>query len=181
MAGIICSVANKRILQMLKDPMMLKHIAAFHGRARIGNRDVVGFGMNGEYSYIDRVDYPMPAIRFRENTTESKALREKEKGDWKKLTLEEKKTLYRHSFCLTFSEQRAPTGDWKYMIGGTLAFAGLVLWAFYLLKKFVYPPLPYSITPEHQAKMLDAMVALRVDPIDGLTSKYDYENKKWKD
>ena len=41
------------------------------------------------------------------------ALREKEKGDWKKLTLEEKKTLYRASFCQTFAEMEAGDGDWK--------------------------------------------------------------------
>jgi hypothetical protein len=36
--------------------------------AKIGNRDIVGFGWNGEPIYFDRVDYPMPAIRFKENT-----------------------------------------------------------------------------------------------------------------
>ena len=36
--------------------------------AKIGNRDVVGYGWNGEPIYQDRVDYPMPAIRFKENT-----------------------------------------------------------------------------------------------------------------
>lgn len=35
---------------------------------KIGNRDVVGYGWNGEPIYQDRVDYPMPAIRFKENT-----------------------------------------------------------------------------------------------------------------
>lgn len=35
---------------------------------KIGNRDVVGFGWNGEPIYYDRPDYPMPAIRFKENT-----------------------------------------------------------------------------------------------------------------
>jgi hypothetical protein len=42
--------------------------ACIHGRSRIGNREVVGFGFNGQYSYQDRTDFPMPAIRFRENT-----------------------------------------------------------------------------------------------------------------
>lgn len=36
--------------------------------SKIGNRDVVGYGWNGEPIYFDRVDYPMPAIRFKENT-----------------------------------------------------------------------------------------------------------------
>lgn len=35
---------------------------------KLGNRDVVGFGWNGEPTYYDRPDFPMPAIRFKENT-----------------------------------------------------------------------------------------------------------------
>lgn len=36
--------------------------------AKLGNRDIVGYGWNGEWVYQDRPDYPMPAIRFKENT-----------------------------------------------------------------------------------------------------------------
>jgi cytochrome c oxidase subunit 4 len=35
---------------------------------KIGNREVVGFGWNGEPTYYDRPDFPMPAIRFKEST-----------------------------------------------------------------------------------------------------------------
>lgn len=56
-------------------------------------------------------------------------LKEKEKGDWRKLTLDEKKALYRASFCQTFSEVQAPTGEWKYVTGWTLMgiSAGIIL------------------------------------------------------
>ena len=37
---------------------------------RIGKREVVGYGINGGLNYADRVDYPMPAIRFREENNE---------------------------------------------------------------------------------------------------------------
>lgn len=40
---------------------------------------------------MDRPEYPAPAIRFKENTADVMALREKEKGDWKNLSLEDKK------------------------------------------------------------------------------------------
>ena len=40
-------------------------------------------------------------------------LREKEKGDWKKMTLEDKKGLYRASFANTFEEISASDGLWK--------------------------------------------------------------------
>lgn len=37
---------------------------------RIGNRDIVGHGYNGEPAYLDRADFPMPAIRWKENTSD---------------------------------------------------------------------------------------------------------------
>lgn len=61
----------------------------------IGNREIVGFGLNGQPVYIDAHDFPFPAIRWKEPTSEINALREKEKGDWNALTCEEKKALYR--------------------------------------------------------------------------------------
>lgn len=37
---------------------------------QIGTRDIVGFGWNGLPSYVDRIDFPLPAIRWREETPE---------------------------------------------------------------------------------------------------------------
>lgn len=39
---------------------------------KIGTREIVGFGWNGLPSYADRLDFPFPAIRFREDTAEIK-------------------------------------------------------------------------------------------------------------
>jgi cytochrome c oxidase subunit 4 len=66
----------------------------------------------------------------------SQALREKEKGDWRKLTLEEKKALYRSSFCLTFSEINAPSGEWKSIIGLACVFMSIGIWLVILEKLF---------------------------------------------
>lgn len=55
------------------------------------------------------------------------ALREKEKGDWKKMSVHEKKALYRSSFCQTFAEFQAPTGDWKLCIAGIFVASSLAL------------------------------------------------------
>lgn len=51
----------------------------------------MGYGINGYPGYIDMPDYPAPAVRYKENTKEVLALREKEKGSWHDLTLQEKK------------------------------------------------------------------------------------------
>lgn len=61
-------------------------------------------------------------------------LKEKEKGDWKKLTMEEKKALYRASYCQTFAEIEAPTGEWKSVFGLTLILVSVGLWMFIWIK-----------------------------------------------
>lgn len=97
-------------------------------RDKIGNREIVGFGYTGQPTYADRYDYPFPAIRWKEDSPEIKKLREKEKGDWRKLTKNQKKTLYRASFCQTYREFQAPTGEWKLAITGALLAATIALW-----------------------------------------------------
>ena len=105
-------------------------------KTEIGKREVVGFGMNGEESYIDHYGYPFPAIRFKEDTPEIMKIKEKEKGDWKKLTTHEKKELYRASFCQTLVELKAPTGEWKAIGGIVLTCISLGLWGFIWLTTY---------------------------------------------
>lgn len=147
---------------------------------RIGKREVVGFGFNGGLNYVDREDFPMPAIRFKESNNEIVVLREKEKGDWKKLTIEEKKALYRASFCQTFAEMNAPNGEWKILIAGVLMCISGAAWLYMGMKAFILPPVPSTFTPESQQIALRNMIELQVNPIDGLASKYDYEKGQWK-
>ncbi|CAN0548502.1 unnamed protein product, partial [Ectocarpus sp. 8 AP-2014] len=147
----------------------------------IGKREVVGYGSNGEVTYIDSVMAPFPAIRFKEDVGEIMALREKEKGDWKKMTKEEKKVLYRASFCQTLVETEAPTGEWKSIWGLTLIGISMGIWGYLWMKKYVYNTIPDTITNEEKQKaQIDRMIALRVNPVEGLTSNYDYEKGQWK-
>ncbi|KXJ77805.1 cytochrome c oxidase subunit 4 isoform 1, mitochondrial [Aedes albopictus] len=147
---------------------------------KIGKREVVGHGWNGLPVYADRVDYPMPAIRFKEVTPDVMALREKEKGDWKKLSMQEKKALYRASFCQTFSEIKYPTGEWKLSVGFGLIVLSMSLATMMLMKAFVYDDIPVTFDDEHQKAQLKRMLDLGVGNITGLSSKWDYENNKWK-
>lgn len=127
--------------KQLPKSTQLGSVAAMHSLEKIGNREVVGHGWNGQASYVDRVDYPMPGVRFRENTPEIKALREKEKGDWKKLSVEEKKALYRASFCQTFSEFKAGSGEWKKHLGITFIMISLAIWTSVLMNLFGTVPI----------------------------------------
>lgn len=72
--------------------------AVANPNAVLGDRQIVGYGMNGQPMYFDRADFPLPGVRFRVDTPDIKALREKEKGDWKKLSVAEKKALYRYFY-----------------------------------------------------------------------------------
>ncbi|KAK8748682.1 hypothetical protein OTU49_015943 [Cherax quadricarinatus] len=170
----------RRALALTIQQVSRQQTAAASTVSKIGNRDVVGFGMNGTPSYIDRVDFPMPAIRFKENTPDIQALREKEKEDWKKLTLEEKKALYRASFCQTFAEMKAPTGEWKSVLGITLILSSLGIWIYMWMKMYVYDDLPESFKPEHQEAQLKRMIGLGANPVQGISSKWDYAKGDWK-
>jgi len=148
----------------------------------IGSREVVGFGLNGQEMYQETMHAPFPAIRFKEETPEIATIRQKELGDWKKMTLHEKKELYRFSFCQTVAEYSAPTGEWKKVFGIAFFFISLGIWGVIWLKMFVYPPQPSTIRDEaHQKAQIKRMIDMRVNPIDGFASRYDYENNKWKD
>merc|ERR1712083_1208281 len=147
----------------------------------IGKREIVGFGANGEITYIDSVMHPFPAIRFKEDSGDIAKLREKEKGDWKKMTLEEKKALYRASFCQTLAEVEAPTGEWKSITGIILVGVSIGIMGYMWMKNVVYGPLPVTITDEERQKAeIEMMIAQRINPIEGIASQYDYEKGKWK-
>lgn len=62
MANRLLTVALRNAL---KAPMGSSQIHHLH---KIGKREVVGYGWNGSTIYFDRVDYPFPAVRFREVT-----------------------------------------------------------------------------------------------------------------
>ena len=98
------------------------------------------------------------------------------------MTVEEKKSLYRASFCQTLAEVEAPTGEMKSIIGLALIGISIGVWGYLWTKNFVYGELPDTITNEEMQKaQIERMIALRVNPVEGLTSNYDYEAGKWKE
>ncbi|XP_071487516.1 cytochrome c oxidase subunit 4 isoform 1, mitochondrial-like [Diadema antillarum] len=133
--------------------------------------------------YADRLDYPAPNCRYMKEadlTADMQALKAKEMGDWSALTVQEKKALYRMSFNKTYSEMRAPTGEWKYIVGAigiALSFSA-ILYGFQ--KAYISPPLPHTMSKEWQEAQLRYNIAIRNGPITGLSSKWDYEKNEWK-
>nr|XP_026494452.1 cytochrome c oxidase subunit 4 isoform 1, mitochondrial-like [Vanessa tameamea] len=169
---------------IVKSPLIFKPKSQFirtvYGYWRIGCRDVVGHGINGSANYKDDALFPFPAIRFKENTRDICALREKERGDWRLLCCEEKKELYRASFCQTFAEFKAPTGQWKFIMGWVFICTSFAFWASMFCHYYVFEPLPSSFSKASQKAQLRRMLELRVNPIDGISSMWDYDNDRWK-
>jgi cytochrome c oxidase subunit 4 len=177
---LIGMAVRRQLAQQIPRISQAGSVASVHTLDKIGKREIVGYGWNGTACYADRTDYPMPAIRFREPTNEINVLREKEKQDWKKLSVQEKKALYRASFCQTFSEMKAGTGEWKMHLGVSLLFCSMAIWICILMNLFVYDDLPVTFDEEHQKAQLKRMIDLEINPVDGIASKWDYQNKKWK-
>merc|ERR1711953_550727 len=148
-------------------------------KLEIGNREIVGYGINGTADYADSAMYPFPAIRFKDDDAISK-LREKEKGDWKKMTVAEKKELYRASFCLTFAEFKSTHGDWKGILGGAFLGIAIVTSVFMTFKWFVYPPMPSTFADESLKAQIQRRLDVESGPIQGFSSNWDPVNNKWK-
>lgn len=75
-------------------------------------------------------------LQFADFNKSLQALREKEKGDWKKLSVQEKKALYRASFCQTFAEMKYPTGEFKMHVGVALIAASVAVYISLILAAF---------------------------------------------
>eukprot|EP00099_Drosophila_melanogaster_P007932 NP_001260612.1 cytochrome c oxidase subunit 4, isoform C [Drosophila melanogaster] len=177
---LLNSAVLRQLASQLPKSAQVGSVAAVHTLDKIGKREIVGYGWNGTACYADRVDYPLPAVRFREPTNEINALRAKEQGDWKKLSTQEIKALYRASFCQTIAEVQAGSGEWKLHLGVSLLFCAAAIWVAVLMNIFVYDELPVTFDEEHQKAQLQRIIDLEINPVTGLTSKWDYENKKWK-
>jgi len=137
----------------------------------------------GTAVYADRLDYPAPPCRFVQDSdlsSDMQSLKAKEQGDWKDLSLEEKKALYRLSFDKSYSEMREPTGEWKYIIGGIFGLLSVAIFFYGLQKKFIAPPLPPTMTKEWQQENMKYNIAIRNNPVTGLGSQWDYEKNDWK-
>ena len=80
----------------------------------------------------------------------------------------------------TYSEMQAPSGDWKAILAGVLLGLSITGWMMIFMKQFVYPPLPRTITEEWKEANAKAMIIQRRGAVEGIGSKYDYENNKWK-
>ncbi|KAI5612466.1 cytochrome c oxidase subunit IV isoform 2, partial [Silurus asotus] len=149
---------------------------ASHGNGHLSQQADMSVPM-----YFDRLDTPLPDRAYNDTLTATeKSLKQKEKGPWNSLSNEEKIALYRLMFKDTYAEMKKPSSEWKTVFGGIFFFVGLtglvVLWQ----RIFVYPPAPHTFDKEWEAKQVKRMLDMRVNPVQGFSSKWDYEKGQWK-
>ncbi|XP_012321519.1 cytochrome c oxidase subunit 4 isoform 1, mitochondrial [Aotus nancymaae] len=132
-------------------------------------------------SYVDRRDYPLPDVaHVRHLSASQKALKEKEKASWSSLSMDEKVELYRIQFKESFAEMNRGSNEWKTVVGAAMFFIGFTAILIILEKRYVYGPLPHTFDKEWVAMQTKRMLDLKVNPVDGLASKWDYDKKEWK-
>uniref|UniRef100_W5MG49 Cytochrome c oxidase subunit 4 n=1 Tax=Lepisosteus oculatus TaxID=7918 RepID=W5MG49_LEPOC len=131
--------------------------------------------------YWDRRDTPLPDVPYqRELSGPQESLKLKERGSWKELTREEQIALYRMMFKQSYAEMKKPSNEWKTVVGGVFIFIGITSLVVWWQRVFVYPPRPHTLTDEWKAMQAKRMIDMRVNPVEGLSAKWDYERKEWK-
>ncbi|XP_069469785.1 cytochrome c oxidase subunit 4 isoform 1, mitochondrial-like isoform X2 [Ambystoma mexicanum] len=131
--------------------------------------------------YLDRREMPLPDVPFVSKLSpQQKALKEKEAGSWKKLTKEDKLALYRIRFDRSYEEMKKGSQEWKTIVGGI--FYSISLAAFFLLytRKFLHIPLPHTFSEDWIAMQTKRILDMRMDPVAGFSSHWDYEKNEWK-
>lgn len=66
MAGRLLALSAARVASRVRLVPVGACGSHYDSRSLIGNREIVGYGFNGEPSYVDRSDFPLPAIRWKE-------------------------------------------------------------------------------------------------------------------
>ncbi|EFO22950.1 cytochrome c oxidase subunit IV [Loa loa] len=182
-------VRSSIIVQSKSTPYIVRHavlLSAKHHneycwqKQRIGQREIVG-PSSGGYHFIDSTDRPYPPLRFRADDEIIKPIREKEKGDWKKLTMEEKKLLYRYSFRRTQAELLGWNVYWKMYLAYALIWSSIGLGVVGLLRHFSYPPQVPTLSDEWKHAAMQKILILEKPLPEGAATLYDYENDRWKD
>ncbi|XP_064132000.1 cytochrome c oxidase subunit 4 isoform 2, mitochondrial isoform X2 [Loxodonta africana] len=132
-------------------------------------------------SYHAERSYPMPDEPFcTELSTEQRALKEKEKGSWTKLTHAEKVALYRLQFHESFAEMNRRSNEWKTVMGGVFFCFGITALLIWWQRVYVFPEKPITLTDEWKAKQLQRILDMKGNPVQGLASRWDYDKKEWK-
>uniref|UniRef100_A0A3B3R605 Cytochrome c oxidase subunit 4 n=1 Tax=Paramormyrops kingsleyae TaxID=1676925 RepID=A0A3B3R605_9TELE len=89
-------------------------------------------------------------------------------------------SLYRMTHELTYAEMRKGSDEWKTVLGGVfffLGFTGLLVW---WQRVYVMGDVPHTLSDEWVEKQTKRMLDMRINPVQGFATHWDYERKQWK-
>lgn len=131
--------------------------------------------------YSDHRATPLPEICYLEDLSpELKSLKEKEKGAWASLSAKDKVALYHIKFNQTYADMNKGSSEWKTAIGGTLIFIGLTAFIILWQRKYVFGEIPHTLSDDWIAMQTKRMLDMRMNPVEGFSSNWDYEKNEWK-
>ncbi|XP_069822421.1 cytochrome c oxidase subunit 4 isoform 1, mitochondrial [Dendropsophus ebraccatus] len=131
--------------------------------------------------YHDNRSVPLPEVSYvADLTSDLKALKEKEKGAWASLSAQEKLQLYHIKFNQTYADMNKGSNEWKTALGGIFIFIGFTAFIIVWQRKYVFGELPHTLSEDWKAMEYKRMLDMRINPIEGFSSKWDYEKNEWK-
>ncbi|NP_001079903.1 uncharacterized protein LOC379593 [Xenopus laevis] len=150
-------------------------------RAAHSHEGQVSRSDGSELLYYDHRVFPLPDIPFQtELNSQEKTLKERERGPWKQLSQEDKISLYHIKFNKTYAEMNKPSNEWKTVFGTIFIFFGLTGLIVWWQRVYVYPPKPHTLADDWKAMQARRMLDMKISPIQGFASKWDYEKNEWK-
>ncbi|MES1904457.1 MAG: Cytochrome c oxidase subunit IV [Paramarteilia canceri] len=158
-------------------------------------RKIVGPGTKGYPDYLDHVNFPYPAIHYKEcSPIEDKIITKAKELGWNSLSKEEVKTCtydlniykklnegYRLCFRQTFAEMSSSKCFYHKTLVYFLIYSALALWVINAYYGICLPPLDNSVSEEDNIKRIERQLRYHIHEHGGLTAQWDYENRKWKD
>lgn len=144
------------------------------------DKEIADPNINPEYHESCLNLFPMKS-RLNFTTPQLKALKNKEMGDWKKLSEDEVLQLYRGTFRYSIAEIFQSTDGWKTVFGATLWLLALSLFMHWVVHIYCLPPYHDGLTnPETIQKIVKRHLQEHQGAISGVSSRWDYENNRWK-
>ncbi|XP_018426146.1 PREDICTED: cytochrome c oxidase subunit 4 isoform 1, mitochondrial [Nanorana parkeri] len=132
-------------------------------------------------SYTDNRAVPLPAVAFvSQLSSEQQALKAKEQGAWRSLSASEKVELYHIRFNKTYANMKRKSHEWKTVVGGILFFMGFTAFIIIWQKRYVFGDIPHTLSDDWVAMQTRRALDMRAGPIEGLSSKWDYDKNEWK-
>ncbi|KAG8548979.1 hypothetical protein GDO81_023301, partial [Engystomops pustulosus] len=87
---------------------------------------------------------------------------------------------YRIKFNQTYADMNKGTNEWKTAIGGTLIFIGLTAFIILWQREYVFGEIPHTLSDDWVAMQTKRMLDMRINPVEGFSSHWDYEKNEWK-